>query len=259
MSAMSWLEIFDNLANGSARYGEAHKALARKLRDLSERIPGFKKYPAWEDLVQYVHLTLYRNSPIALERRDEGSCRNYARRMLLNHWRSELRRIRPEEAKAPGGEPDGALESLADEEGLGPEQVLVEREQRAGQRFGKVRALLDRAFEEALAARSRRAHDEVARRSWRQIWELYLGEVQMRELLVRDESLDPDSGDFGTVRSRLFKRHQRVRDEVRQAIERMSAEGRIAEREANIAAKALEHLVRRQKTLPRSVSVNSKA
>ncbi len=159
------------------------------------------------------------------------SPRSYLRRAL--YWRvCSLARRRKSEAVA-----------LEAERHRREEQRRAEAEQAV---FEDAMGVLERAH--ALAVKRRDAwQQEHLVRAWEQVKELILEDVTLRELVIRDDGLDPeDRAAITRAVGRAHKAHQRARAAVGDALEILIRRDGLDEQEAQAARDTLRKLRRRR-------------
>lgn len=110
---------------------------------------------------------------------------------------------------------------------------------------------LERVFEVAVRRRDAWQKDHL-RRAWPQVKRLMEENETLREIVIRDESLDPTDDDaIRRAVQRAHKAHERTRQAFREAVAWMEHARHLDPDEAADLLRAIQHLKRRQ-TRPRS-------
>lgn len=239
--------IIDGLARGTTLVPEA----AAALRGLLDRIargplheptrpgetywienPDEQRELAAQVFVKVVEKRL--EGGWSLVGKPDGVCYRYLQTMIVRAFIDELRR----RAKVAGD--DGARLKRAGNEGSpwgeDPQSQVAH-----------YRALLARAFADALAAR-RPEHRADLGRAWGHAQELAFDGVTLRELVERDEGIGAAApvAEREAAGDRLLQAQCRLRKAMNEAISEARATGRLTGEEADDAALAMRMILRRR-------------
>lgn len=177
---------------------------------------------------------------LSIHGRSEGECIRYLQTMMANllvsEYRAEVRRVPLDETHH--GTTRNDAHDGADED---------------GQSVTHARALLERVFAHALDRRAER-YREPLRTAWRQLGELVFEGATMAAVLARDERIDDDAPAAARVKAqnRVFKAHQRLREDLLRAVDELAAAGSLSAEDAATARRACQVLFRCQRSAPRA-------
>ncbi|MEQ8460180.1 MAG: hypothetical protein RLO52_34105 [Sandaracinaceae bacterium] len=180
-------------------------------------------------------LTRFATGENPVERPGSGACAGYLRSMVanwLNDRSRETRRVQERRAQL-SAEPTLIAPAEAIQDGELLEDLVW------------LRALLSKVADRAIADRHAR-HRHHLERGWRELEALVFDEVPLRDLLEVTERAD--AAQIRAARDAAYKRHERTRSGLAEAVGAMEREGLLTAEETTAARTAVAGLARRRRS-----------